>query len=394
MKLGPPEPYDPKNPDHLDPNKYEVVEYGKTGRRPQSVTFNVTLKDDLSRRDYTINSLAIDVDGNLIDYFDGVKAIKNKIIKAVGDPHERFADDHLRLMRGVRFANRLGFTIDPDTKDAITKHKASLTLLAPERIKDELMKMADTEGAQFANAIRMLDSVGILDVILPEVAKLKTTKETEHHHPEAYIDGGTGTVFDHTMKALEQNKIKDPLINLAVLFHDIGKPSTYKYEDGKHKYPGHAEQAKDIIDDLAKRLKLSNKERDTILFSAINHMKLFRGADMTPSKIMKLVNDENWPVLTAVSLCDDSCRGKMFDKATFDRIIKDMEAISKKWSEKTAFNVVKVIDGHRAMQLTGLKAGKQLGDIIKKVTAYAVDNNISTPKDIDNLVLKFYKEMS
>jgi tRNA nucleotidyltransferase/poly(A) polymerase len=364
------------------------------GRRPDKVHFNVSLKDDMSRRDLTINAMAIDKDGNIIDHFEGMKAIKDKVVKAVGNPEERFGEDFLRMVRAPRFAAKLGFSLDPDTKAAIEKHKASLALLAPERIKDEIMKMASSEGATFASAIKMLDQVGILDIILPEVAKLKTTKETPAHHPEAYEDGGKGSVFDHVMKALEQNKVKDPLINLAVLFHDIGKPDSYKYEDGKHKYPGHAEQAKDIIDNLAKRLKLSNKEKDTIMFSAINHMKLFRGADMSPSKIMKLVNDENWPVLAAVSFCDDSCRGKMFDKATFDKIISDMEAISKKWSEKTAFNVVKVIDGRRAMQLTGLPAGKKLGDIIKKVTTYAIDHNISTPKEIDDLVMKFYEEIN
>lgn len=208
-------------------------------------------------------------------------------------------------------------------------------MLAPERIKDELFKMADGTGANFAKALRLLDDVGILDIILPEIKKLQTTKETPEHHPEAYVDGGKGSVFDHTMKALEQNKVKDALLNIAIMLHDVGKPSTYKFIDGKHTYYDHAEKAKDIIDNLAKRLRLSNKEKDAVMFASLNHMKMFNGNAMKVSKILSLVNSEHWHLLQAVSLADDSCRIGMFNRDQFDKVVKDMEAIAKRWGEKT-----------------------------------------------------------
>jgi tRNA nucleotidyltransferase/poly(A) polymerase len=376
----------------------EVAQFRKDGsymdgRRPDKVHICQDFQEDASRRDFCINALGIDKDGNILDYFDGVKDIKNKILRSVGDPEQRFKEDNLRQLRAVRFAAKLGFTIDPDTKAAIEKHKTSITMLAPERIKDELMKVASDTGKKFANALKIFDDVGILDIILPELTKLKNTKETPEHHPEAYKDGGKGTVWDHTLAALSMNTIKDPLINLAIALHDVGKAETYKFIDGKHTYYDHAEKSKDIIDSLAKRLKLSNKERDAILFASMNHMKMFNGNAMKPSKIIALVNNENWPLLQAVSLADDSCRIGMFNRDTFNTVVKDMEYIARKWGEKTVGSLVKVVDGKRVMRMTGLPAGKVLGDLIKRITAYAVDNGISSDKEIDTLIMKFYSEI-
>lgn len=376
--------------------QYEIANFrqdGKytDGRRPDSVRVCGEFSDDAARRDFCINAMGIDKDGNILDYFDGQKDIKNKVIKTVGNPEERFSEDYLRMMRAARFAGKLDFEIEKKTKEAIIKHKSQVVMLSPERIKDELFKMASNTGDVFVRSLKILDEVGILEIILPEVVDMKKTKETQKHHPEAYEEG-SGSVFDHVMSAIKQNKLKDPITNLAVLLHDVGKTKTYKFTDGKHTYHGHAEEAKDIIDGIAKRLRMSNKEKDAILFAALNHMKLFKGNVMKPSKIIKLVNDENWGLLKAVSFCDDSCRTGMFDKKTFDDVIKNMEEISNKWGDKTLGTVTKVIDGNRVIKLTGLKQGKQVGDIIKKVTEYVINNNIKDAKEIDDLVMKFYKE--
>lgn len=376
---------------------YEIANFrqdGKytDGRRPDTVKVCGGFQDDAARRDFCINAMGIDKNGDILDYFDGVKDIKNKLIKTVGNPEERFSEDYLRMMRAVRFAGKLDFEIDPKTKDAIKKHKSQVVMLSPERIKDELFKMASGTGDKFAKTLQILDDVGILDIILPEVVDMKKFKETKDHHPEAY-EQGEGSVYDHVISALKQNSIKDPITNLAILLHDIGKPSTHVFQKGKHTYYEHAEKAKDIIINIAKRLRMSNKEKDAILFAALNHMKLFKGSAMKPSKIMRLVNDDNWPLLKAVSFCDDSCRTGMFDKATFDKVINDMEAISKKWSDKTLNSVAKVVDGNTVIKLTGLRPGKEVGGIIKKVTEYAIDNDIKSDREIENLIMKFYKEV-
>lgn len=380
-------------------NTYEIAQFRNesdysNGRHPDNIQIVRDFKLDASRRDLTINAMAVDAKGNIIDHFNGKKAIYDKVIKTVGNPNDRFQEDHLRMMRAVRFSGKLGFDIDAETKNAIKNNKDLIKNISIERVKDELVKMASQEGSKFADSILMLDKVGILDIILPEITKLKQFKETPRYHPEAY-ENGEGTVFDHTIAALRMNKMVDPLINLGVLFHDIGKQSTYKWNPDKssHSYHGHEKEGKDLIDVIAKRLKLSNKEYDSILFSMVNHMKLFKGHDMKPSKIIKLVKDENWNALVAVSLCDDSCRTTLFDKKTFDNTINNMVKIANKWSDKISGNTVKVVDGKQVMKLTGLKPGKEVGDLIKKVTDIILSKGIKDQKDINTLIMKVFKDM-
>jgi tRNA nucleotidyltransferase/poly(A) polymerase len=336
--------------------------------------------------------MAIDSDGNIIDHFDGKKAIKDKIIKTVGNPNERFKEDKLRMMRACRFSSKLCFDMDKDTKDAIIANKDGIKDISIERIKDELVKMASLSGDKFADAITTLDSVGILDIILPEITKLKEFKETPKHHPEAYIDG-EGSTYDHTLAALRKNKLQDSIINLSVLFHDIGKQLTYKKIGDMHTYYGHAKEGVDIINTIAKRLKLTNKEKDAIMFSMVNHMKLFKGNSMKPNKILKLVGDENWGVLKQVSYCDDSCRIGLFDKKVFNDTINNMETISKKWSAKLNDKKIKIIDGNRVMKITGIKPSKDVGLIIKKVTDVIINKGIKDQKEIDKYIIKIYNKL-
>lgn len=392
MKLGPPEPYNPNNPDHKNSTKYKITEYESTGRRPVSVSFNVNLKVDMARRDLTINAMAIDGEGNIIDHFEGKKAIQDKIIKAVGNPYDRFEEDKLRMMRACRFSSKFCFSIDPETKSAIKHHKSAIKDIAIERVKDELVKMASQSGDKFAHAITILDEVGILDIILPEITKLKAFKETPKHHPEAYVHGD-GSTYDHTLAALRKNKLKDPIINLSILFHDIGKQLTYKRVGDLHTYYGHAQEGVELIELIAKRLKLTNKEKDAIVFSMANHMKLFSGEKMKPNKILKLVGDGNWEVLKQVSYCDDSCRIGLFDRKIFNDTINNMEKIAKKWSAKLNDKKIKIIDGNRVMKLTGMKPSKEVGLIIKRVTDIIINKGIKDQKEIDKYIMKVYKEL-
>jgi tRNA nucleotidyltransferase/poly(A) polymerase len=296
------------------------------------------------------------------------------------------------MLRAVRFAGKLGFDIEPKTKDAIKKNKDKIKGMARERIKDELWKMASQSGDKFANTIQILDDVGILEIILPELMKLKDFKENPAFHPEAYEDG-KGSPFDHVLKALRKNKLEDPLVNMAILFHDLGKGVTAKREGEYDRFFGHAKEAEALIRQISSRLRLSKKEKSAILFTAINHMKMHNALDMKPTKIMKLVQDDNWEILKAVSYCDDKCRTGLFDKARFKDVIDNMEKINKKWGSKTSDKVAKVIDGNRVMKLTGLRPSKAVGQIIAKVTEIAISNNIKSDKELDKLILQVYGEM-
>ncbi|KKT45606.1 MAG: tRNA adenylyl-/cytidylyl-transferase, partial [Candidatus Gottesmanbacteria bacterium GW2011_GWA2_44_17] len=206
---------------------YEVTTYrsekGYTDRRhPDTVIWGKTIEEDLARRDFTVNAIA--TDGNtIIDLYGGKKDIENKIIRAVGNPKERFAEDALRMMRAVRLAAELGFTIDEATLLGIKANAGLLTHISMERIRDELLRIL---AAQFASdAILVLKSAGILTLILPEfdAAFATAQKSPKRHH---VYDVGT-----HSVMALKYCPSGDPIVKLATLLHDIGKPKTFHKDD-------------------------------------------------------------------------------------------------------------------------------------------------------------------
>ena len=371
---------------------FEIARYrsdGKyeDGRRPETVKFNVTLKDDMSRRDIQINAMAIDKNGNIIDYFDGKKDIKNKLLRTVGDPYKRFGEDHLRIMRAARFSSKLGFEIEKDTKKAAQKLSNKILELSPERIKDEIMKAAAQSGDKFADYIIELDKLKILKHILPEVLNLKFWRENLQHHPETR--GGGGTVWTHTMEALRKSNTADPIANLSILLHDVGKGVTFSQKEGLPKYLGHAKASIDLVDSIADRLKMSNKERQSLIFAVGNHMKFHNILKMKPSKISKLVNDENWDVLVAVSRADEFSRGETFMYAgEFEKIINKAIEIKNKWGKKQLKKTNNIINGNRIMELLNLSPGPIIGKIKSDVMEEILNNNIKDKEEIDKLIIK------
>jgi tRNA nucleotidyltransferase (CCA-adding enzyme) len=374
---------------------FEVAQFRQDGtyadgRRPESVTITAKFKDDANRRDFTINAMGINANGEIIDFFNGKRDIKNKVLKTVGDPYKRFGEDYLRMMRLARFASKLDFEIDKDTKKAAQKLSKNITGLSPERIRDELMKSAAQSGDKFADYIKKLDDLKLLKFILPEIVNLKWYKENLHHHPETRGEGGT--VYSHVMQALKKSNTKDPIKNLAILLHDIGKGVTLSHEKGLPRYLGHAKKSVELVNDIADRLKMSNKEKETLLFAVGNHMKFHNLLGMRSSKIYKLVSNNNWDVLVSVARADEYARGEIFKHAgEFEKIIDKAVKIKEKFGIKEVDKRLKIVDGNRVQKLLNLKPGPKIGKIIKSVTEYILDNDIdiSDKEKIDNLIFKF-----
>lgn len=373
-----------------DGHTFEVAQFrqdGKyvDGRRPEDVTITGSFEKDAERRDFTINAMGIDKNGNIIDYFDGTKDIKDKVLRTVGDPRERFGEDYLRMLRAARFSSKLGFEIDPDTKQAAKELAGNIKDLSVERIKDEIFKAASGTGDKFARFISELDDMGILDIVLPEVTKLKDFEHNLEHHPE-------GGVWAHTLAALKANKVADPLVNLSILLHDVGKGATFDLKpDGTPSYFGHAEEGVKLVNDIADRLRMSAKEKETLLYAVGNHMRFHLILGMKPSKIAKLVSDDNWDVLVAVAKADEFSRGhKFMTNQDFEDIVNTAIEIKKKWGSKTVSKLMKVVDGTRIMQLTGLPSGKEVGRIIKMTTDWVIDNNITDQEDIDKYIMNLH----
>lgn len=369
---------------------FEVAQFrndGKyiDGRRPETVKITGSFEDDAGRKDFTVNAMGINAKGEIIDFFDGKKDIINKVLRTVGDPLKRFGEDYLRMMRLARFSSKLGFEIDPETKKAAKKLSPNILSLAPERIKDELMKSAAQSGEKFAEYIQILGDLKILRLILPEVMNLKWFRENLQHHPETRGKGGT--VFSHVMAALKQSKTDDPIKNLAILLHDVGKGTTLSHEKGLPRYLRHARKSVELVNAIADRLKMSNKERDALIFAVGNHMKFHKILDMKPSKIAKLANDDNWDVLVAVGQADEFARGEAFMHAgEFEKIIDKAVEIKNKYGTKEVTKRMKLVDGNHVMTITGLKPGPKVGEIIKNTTTWIMDNDVKDQDIIDDYI--------
>lgn len=285
------------------------------------------------------------------------------------------------FLRGARFASRLGFDIDSKTIEAMKKHAPEIAKVSQERIYKELKKMASQEGAKFAHALEILDEVGLLEYILPEVADMANYEHSPEHHPE-------GHVLQHTLAALRTNTLKDPLINLSILLHDVGKVKTHSISDkGLHQYIGHAKEAIDIIDTISKRLKIDNETKDAMQFAAANHMKFHEILKMKKSTIAKLMNSSHFDLLKSVALADAKARGKLFDQEEWNQIENKLLALKDKYKNKDAIDTLrKVINGKLVMQLRpDIKPGPKMGDIIKATLDYVLDNEIDVDNDIDKI---------
>lgn len=365
---------------------FEVAQFrmdGKyiDGRRPESVHITGSFEKDAARRDFTINAMGIDVHGNIIDYFDGRKDIRDKVLRTVGDPIKRFEEDKLRVIRAARFASKHGLDIDPATEKAAKKISKDITQLPMERVKDELFKAAKMEGSRFAVYLQILDKFKVLQHILPELVSLKWLKHAPGHHPES------STVWGHIMAALQVSKTTDPIKNLAIVLHDVGKATTGGMKGGAPTYYGHAEAGVRLVNAIAERLKMSNKEKQALLFAVGNHMRFHDILKMKPSKVAKLVNDENWDVLLAVAQADSWARGPEFRHyKEWDKMVDYAIDIKKKWGLPQVKSVNSVVNGNMIMKLTGLKPGPKIGQIKTKMLEWIVDNNITDRTEIENKI--------
>lgn len=247
------------------------------GRRPASVHFERDPRADVLRRDFTINGLLMDPDtGSVLDYVDGRADLDRRLVRAIGDPDSRFQEDHLRLLRAIRFAARLGFEIDSATFEAIRRHHASIAKISAERIRDELVRILIEGGAR--RGFEMLDASGLLADILPEVAAMKGVEQPPQYHPE-------GDVWKHTLLLLEQLDHPTATLALGALLHDVGKPPTFRVAD-RIRFDGHVEEGVKLAHGILTRLRFSREEMEQVEALVDNHMR-FKDVDRMKQSTLK-----------------------------------------------------------------------------------------------------------
>lgn len=235
------------------------------GRHPDRVEFETSPKQDVLRRDFTINALLLDPDsGEVRDFVNGRRDIERRLIRAVGDADQRFSEDHLRMLRAIRFAARFGFALDEATSGAIRRRRTLVRNVAAERVRGELARILTEGGAR--RGFELLDETGLLVELLPEVSALKGVAQPPDYHPE-------GDVWTHTLLMLEHLPAGTPVeLALGVLLHDVGKPSTFRIA-GRIRFDGHVEAGVAIAGRLMARLRFSGSHCRQVLALVANHMR-------------------------------------------------------------------------------------------------------------------------
>jgi poly(A) polymerase len=254
------------------------------GRRPSHVAF-ATAEEDVRRRDFTINGLLMDPDtGGVVDLVGGIADIEGRLVRTIGDPEERFGEDHLRMLRAIRFAATLGFEIEPATFVAIRRHAALICRISAERIREELNRLLTGAGAR--RGLELLSESGLLAELLPEVYALQGVEQPPVFHPE-------GDVWEHTLRMIDLLPVPDGKADLrlawAALLHDVGKAVTRSEDDNGIHFYGHVQRGEEIAAGILDRLRFSRDEKETILALVRGHMLFMNVREMRPNRLKRLL---------------------------------------------------------------------------------------------------------
>jgi len=250
------------------------------GRHPEAVRFETDPREDALRRDFTINALLFDpITGEVLDFTDGRADLDAKIVRAIGDPETRFREDHLRLMRAVRFAARLGFEIEPRTFAAMRRLAPLIQTVSAERVRDELARILTEGGVR--RGLELMDATGLLHEVLPEIEAMKGVEQPPEFHPE-------GDVWTHTLIMLEG--LRNPSLELAlgVLLHDVGKPPTFRVAE-RIRFDGHVEEGVKLAHALLNRLRFPNHTIEQVEALIANHMKFRETPHMRESTLKRFI---------------------------------------------------------------------------------------------------------
>ena len=252
------------------------------GRHPDEVRFTRDPREDVQRRDFTINGMMLDPATNeILDFVGGRDDLKAGIMRAIGDPQRRFAEDKLRMPRAVRFAARFDYQIDPETLAAIQKSAPKIHQVSCERVSEELTKML-TEG-KARRAFELLDATGLLPEVLPEIAAMKGVEQPPQYHPE-------GDVFVHTLLLLKKLPAGcSKTLAWGALLHDVGKPSTFRVAPDRIRFDGHVAVGVKMAAEICRRLRFSNDDTDQILALVDNHMRFGQVQRMNQSTLKKFL---------------------------------------------------------------------------------------------------------
>ncbi|MCM1132925.1 MAG: HD domain-containing protein [Ruminococcus flavefaciens] len=357
-------------------------------RRPDSVEFTSSLKEDASRRDFTMNAIAVDSNGNVFDYFNGVSDIENHIIRCVGDPEKRFTEDALRILRAVRFASVLGFEIDSRTAESAVALKERLEFVSAERIRSELVKLI----CGINSADIMLKYREIIGQIIPE---MRVCFDFSQHSPYHKYD-----VYEHIVRAVDNIPTGLPdteILRTALLFHDIGKPQTFKPDtNGRGHFKGHAGVSADMAEKIMRRLKFDNKTIETVCTIVAMHGDTFDfgGSDrknMPVNEIKHMISKigaDNFFLLLKLKKADNSAKND-FVLDENNEIDKIAETARRLISENCCMSLAQLAINGNDLKSLGF-SGRAIGDCLARLLDMVMDGRL---ENNHHQLIDYAKEM-
>ncbi len=373
----------------IEVTTYRIDSQYSDQRHPDTVTFTSTLEEDLSRRDFTINAIAVQEVGKqaratknkneaviddliVIDPFGGMKDLNAGVIRAVGDPNQRFQEDALRLLRAVRLAAQLDFTIEPATLQAMQAQRQRLAKVSAERVQQEIIKLALTDEPE--KGCNLLEQTGLLAVILPELQEGVGVGQNKHH---------IYTVFDHCIKSLQFASQYDyPLhVRLAALFHDIGKPRTKRPQGNDFTFYAHDIVGARMTEKLMKRLQFSTDLTNQVTHLVRHHMFYYDVGKVTEAglrRLLRRVGPANFDDLIKLRIAER--KGSGVPKAEPYRL-RHLQFMAEKAAQQPISTSQLAINGSDLMQELQLTPGPRIGGILNALLAEVLDNPLKNDRE-------------
>lgn len=369
-----------KDNESAEVTTYRIDGEYKEGRRPEEVIFSKTLKSDLERRDFTINAIAYSESEGYIDYFGGREDLKNKIIKAVGNPEERLEEDYLRILRAIRFSGQLDFQIEESLYKSIEKVAHNVENLSKERISQEFFKIMLLKKP--SKTLQLMADTKVLNYVVPELVKTVGYDQKTPYHVK--------TLFDHLLCVVDN---VEPLLDvrLAALFHDICKPETLTIdEEGIGHFYGHDKLGASEAERILKRLKASNKLIENVKLLTENHMKAHENiGDKGLRRQIRTLNENRIYKLYDLMIADRICT---LENRDIDFLVKRRNRIKELIENQEVVDKSNLaLRGNDLIEM-GYKEGKKLGIILKDLLEVVTDDpSLNNKEDLKNIVRDRYK---
>lgn len=344
------------------------------GRRPAAVTFVDDPRLDVQRRDFTVNGLLMDPDtGEVLDYVAGQADLAARLIRTIGDPDQRFTEDYLRMLRAIRLAAGLKFEIESRTFESIRRNRELVRKVSPDRIRIEVVRLLTEGGAR--RGMELMDASGLLEIILPEVARMKGVPQPPEFHPE-------GDVWTHTLLMLELMQNPTPTLALGVLLHDVGKPATYREAD-RIRFDEHDVVGAQIAVGILKRLHFSNDEIRQVEALVRYHLRWRHVRQMRESKLKRFLALDRFEEHLELHRLDCLASHRNLDNYYF--VLEKLRQ-----TPPEALKPRRLITGHDLIRL-GFRPGPSFSEILREVEDAQLEARLSTPEEAREYVLRRFE---